>query len=69
MARALLGYVGQPAGNSATHALALEVTRLRRRVLELETELEQLRSGSSAESSTIDIELHQITEAAEPALA
>ena len=62
MARALMGYVGT--GNE--QALAFEVARLRRRVAELQTELEELRTRTHAE---LDAELHRIAEAAEPALA
>jgi len=62
MARALLGYVGI----SNEQALLLEVTRLRRKVAELETQIDELRASTHAE---LDIELHRIAEAAEPALA
>jgi DNA invertase Pin-like site-specific DNA recombinase len=62
MARALLGHVGSP----NDHLLAYEVARLRRRVAELEAELETLREHSTA---TLDIELHRLAEAATPALA
>ena len=62
MARALLGYVG----NGNEQALVLEVARLRRRVAELETQVAELRESTHAE---IDLELHRIAEAAEPALA
>jgi hypothetical protein len=62
MARALLGYVG----TSNEQALLLEVTRLRRKVAELETKIDELRESTHAQ---IDIELHRIAEAAEPALA
>jgi hypothetical protein len=62
MARALLGHVGMP----NEHALAYEVARLRRRIAELETELEHLREHGTA---ALDMELHQIAEVAEPALA
>ena len=61
MARALLGYVG----NSTEQALALEVARLRRRVADLEAQVADLREHTHAE---IDLELHQIAQAAEPAL-
>jgi 50S ribosomal subunit-associated GTPase HflX len=62
MARALLGHVVSP----GEYALASEVTRLRRRVRELEAELARL-----SEQRTIDLELHRIAEVAdaEPALA
>jgi hypothetical protein len=62
MARALLGYVG----NSNEQVLVLEVTRLRRKVAELESQLEELRASTPVE---LDLELHRIAEAAEPALA
>lgn len=61
MARALLGYVG----NSTEQALALEIARLRRRVADLEAQVADLREGAHVE---IDLELHQIAQAAEPAL-
>ncbi|HEY8826698.1 MAG TPA: hypothetical protein VIM17_02945 [Jatrophihabitantaceae bacterium] len=62
MARALLGYVG----NTNEQVLVLQVARLRRRVAELENELEELRNTNHAE---LESELHRISEAAEPALA
>lgn len=62
MARALLGHVG----TSNENALAYEVAALRRRVAELQTELDQLREQGT---ETLDIELHRLAEAAEPALA
>jgi cell division protein FtsB len=62
MARALLGYVG----NNNEQALTSQVAQLRRRVAELETEIAELRDNNHA---AIDIELHQISEAAAPALA
>lgn len=62
MARALLGYVG----SSNEQVLVLEVTRLRRKVAELESQLEELRASTPVE---LDLELHRIAEAAEPALA
>ena len=61
MARALLGYVG----SNNEQVLALEVARLRRRVAELEAESVQLRESTHGE---MDLELHRIAEAAEPAL-
>ena len=61
MARALLGYVG----SSSETLLTLEVSRLRRRVAELETELADLRESNHAE---LDIELHRISEVSEPVL-
>jgi hypothetical protein len=66
MARALMGYLG----NGSDHALVLEVTRLRRRVQELETELAQLRPADEpALDPTIDLELHQLARDTAPALA
>jgi hypothetical protein len=62
MARALLGHIGLP----NEHALAYEVARLRRRVAELETEVEHLREQNTR---VLDLELHRIAEEAEPALA
>jgi hypothetical protein len=62
MARALLGYVG----SSSSEQLLLEVARLRRRVVELEAELAQLRASDPAQ---LDLELHRIAETPEPALA
>lgn len=61
MARALLGYVG-----NNEQALALEVARLRHRVAELETQIAELGKTKHAE---LDLELHRISEVAEPALA
>jgi hypothetical protein len=61
MARALLGYVG----SSSEMVLTLEVSRLRRRVAELETELAELRETSHAE---LDIELHRFSEVSQPVL-
>ena len=61
MARALLGYVG----TNNEQVLAMEAARLRRRVAELEAELAQERAGRRSE---IELELHRIAEAAEPAL-
>ena len=61
MARALLGHVG-PAHEQV---LALEIARLRRRVAELEAEVADLRHRSGTE---LELELHRIAEAAEPAL-
>jgi len=63
MARALLGYVG----SSNEQALRLEVVRLRRLVAELEGQLAELREVD--EHAELDLELHRIAEAAEPALA
>ena len=61
MARALLGYVG----SSTDQTLAMEVARLRRRVADLEAQVAELRDGTRVE---IDLELHRIAQAAEPAL-
>ena len=66
MARALLGHVG-PASDQV---LALEVARLRRRVAELEAQVAELRSHARPyDERSLDIELHRIAEAHEPALA
>jgi hypothetical protein len=62
MARALMGHVGIP----NDQVLALEITRLRRRVAALEAELAQVRASGATE---IDLELHRITEDAAAALA
>ena len=61
MARALLGYVG-----NSQQTLLVEIARLRRRVVELETELAELRASSHAE---LDLELHRMAETSQPALA
>ncbi len=62
MARALMGHVGP----AKEHALAFEVVRLRRRVAELELELVELREHRT---ESLDLELHRLAEATEPALA
>ncbi len=62
MARALMGYVGSP----GEQLLAMEVGRLRRRVLELEAELAQLREQSGVADTELNLELRRI---AEPVLA
>ncbi|MGN6605779.1 MAG: hypothetical protein ACTHMS_02040 [Jatrophihabitans sp.] len=62
MARALMGHVG----SVTEHQLAFEVARLRRRIAELEAELTAARATEHVE---LDVELHRIAEAAEPALA
>ena len=59
MARALMGHLGMP----TEQALAYEVTRLRRRVAELEGEVERLRASGNA---TLDIELHRMAEEGSP---
>jgi hypothetical protein len=61
MARALLGYVG----NSNEQVLLLEVSRLRKRVAELESELDALRDSRPSE---LDLELHHIAEVSAPVL-
>jgi hypothetical protein len=61
MARALVGYVG----TNNDLVLSFEVMRLRRRVAELESEVTELRRHDRAE---LDLELHRISQAAEPAL-
>ncbi len=53
MARALLGYVG----SSSEQVLSFEVTRLRRRVAELEAELAEVHAEQRV---AIDLELHQL---------
>ena len=70
MARALMGHVG----TSNEHVLAYEVTRLRRRVTELEAELAELRTQHTADLDSgnldlRDLELHSLTGSAEPVLA
>ncbi len=65
MARALMGHVG----TSNEHVLAFEVTRLRRRVAELETELAEVRAQRTEDLDLRDLELHSITGSAEPVLA
>ena len=59
MARALMGHLGMP----ADQALAYEVARLRRRVAELEGEIERLRASKNA---TLDLELHRMAEETSP---
>lgn len=63
MARALVGYVG----TNNEQVLAFEVTRLRRRVAELETELAEVRTTAN-QPAELDLELHRLAEVAEPAL-
>ena len=63
MARALLGYVG----STNEQVLRLEVVRLRRLVAELQGQLAELRDAD--EHAELELELHRIAEAAEPALA
>ena len=66
MARALMGHVG----TANEHLLVFEVTRLRRRIAELESELAALRATESVElAPALEAELHRIAEGAEPALA
>ena len=62
MARALMGHVG----TSTDHLLAYEVARLRRRVAELESEVAELREHRA---ENLDVELHRLADASEPALA
>ena len=64
MARALLGHVGST-GSANQHALAHEIMRLRRRVAELEAEVEQLRDHRA---QTLELELH-LAGSPEPVLA
>jgi len=65
MARALVGYVG----TNNERILAIEVSRLRHRVAELEAELAELRETAHVElDAELQRELHRIAEAAEPAL-
>ena len=59
MARALMGHLGTP----TDQALAYEVARLRRRVAELEGEVDRLRASRNA---TLDIELHRMAEETSP---
>jgi hypothetical protein len=65
MARALLGYVS----SGPDQALTVEVVRLRRRVAALEAELAELRDDHRGLEPSLEIELHQLAERAEPALA
>jgi hypothetical protein len=60
-----MGHVGSP----GEAQLAFEVARLRRRVNELEDEVARLRTQVSATNAELDLELHRMAEAAEPALA
>jgi hypothetical protein len=62
MARALVGYIG----TNNDQLMALEIARLRRRVVELEAEVAELRETSHAD---LEVELHRIASAGEPALA
>jgi hypothetical protein len=61
MARALLGYVN----TGMDYTLAAEVARLRRRVAQLEAEVAELRVPKQVD---LDLELHDIAQAAEPVL-
>jgi hypothetical protein len=65
MARALMGHIG----TTNEHVLAYEVTRLRRRVTELEGQLAELRAQRTEELDLRDLELHNLTGAVEPVLA
>ena len=65
MARALMGHIG----TTNEHVLAFEVTRLRRRVAELESQVAELQAQRTEELDLRDLELHNLTGAAEPALA
>ena len=66
MARALLGHISS--GND--QVLSMEIVRLRRRVAALEAELVELREAAPAVvSASLEIELHQLAEHAEPVLA
>lgn len=62
MARALMGHIGSP----TDEMLALEVKRLRRRVIELEAEVARL---NEARGAALELELHHLAADAEPALA
>ena len=62
MARALMGHIG----SANDEILAFEVTRLRRRVAELEAEIARLNVARGAD---LDIELHRFASDAEPVLA
>jgi cell division protein FtsB len=61
MARALLGYVS----TGTDQILVAEVARLRRRITELEREVAELRDHKQVD---LDLELHDIAQAAEPVL-
>ena len=65
MARALMGHIG----TSNEHVLAFEITRLRRRVAELEAELAEQRAQRTEGLDLRDLELHHLAETAEPVLA
>lgn len=65
MARALMGHIG----TTNEHVLAYEVSRLRRRVAELEGQLVELQAQRAEELDLRDLELHNLTGAAEPVLA
>ena len=65
MARALMGHIG----SSNEHVLAFEITRLRRRVAELEAELVEQRAQRVADLDLRDLELHELAGTAEPVLA
>ncbi|HEY2165632.1 MAG TPA: hypothetical protein VGH01_00585 [Jatrophihabitantaceae bacterium] len=61
MARALLGYVS----TGTDQILVAQVARLRRRITELEREVAELRDHKQVD---LDLELHDIAQAAEPVL-
>jgi hypothetical protein len=65
MARALLGHVSS--GND--QLLSLEILRLRRRIAALEAEVAELRDAQQPVAASLEVELHQLTETAAPALA
>jgi hypothetical protein len=65
MARALFGHIS----SAADQALSFEVMRLRQRVAALEAELSELRELHAAVPASLEIELHQLAENVEPALA
>jgi hypothetical protein len=64
MARALLGYVGP----TNEQGLLIEIARLRRRVTDLEAEVAELGELREAGRAELELELHRMAKAAEPAL-